>query len=80
MPNPIRIQAADGSIVDLGKQRRKLIAGFPLLLSNQVAILNALEAALSMPEAPITYGDLIERGAWNDAIKSLRQAARVVEE
>jgi hypothetical protein len=72
----VKIRTKDGKVLDLQKARAWLQEA-PLLILDQLSLLDALEAALSIPKPP--RGGLYEDGAsrmW----QTVRQAAGVVEQ
>jgi hypothetical protein len=81
MPNPIRIQAEDGSVVDLAYVRDQLtidVAHVTIPTADWVTIIDALVRALSVPINP-NWAKPLQRGAEYHRA-AIRQAARVVEE
>ncbi|MGB8520820.1 MAG: hypothetical protein WCD38_11725 [Candidatus Tumulicola sp.] len=86
MPEPIRIRAKTGEIVDLAYERalhealERDMPESPSLRANG-ALLDALEAACNVPEyAADVRGELHYALGANDMRRMIRKAAGVVEE
>ena len=83
MDKPIRIQAEDGSVVDLAIYRAGLVRkGAYKDVSCELIVLNALVAALNVlytQDEDRSSDPVLDEG-YDIAIGHVRQAARVVEE